>query len=140
MNDHDPLRDDLIRGSRQQALARAARMQPSHEESAFRQALVSWLPMIIGGTLAGWAITRRSRLAQLCGASLGAGILATFVIGRHCASALSTPADAELWPFPESDDSVDEASAASFPASDPPAHAPSAMRTAGAAPAFNKIG
>lgn len=127
MNEHDPLRDDLVKASRNQARARIALSRPEHE-SALRLALVAWLPMIIGGTLASWAITRRSRLARLCGASLGAGIFAAMAMARQHSGRPGLPADAESEPLFESGDSIDEASAASFPASDPPSHVSSVGR------------
>lgn len=132
MNEHDPLRDDLIRVSRDQALARVVPNRTEHE-GALRSALISWLPMIIGGALAGWAVTRRSRLARFCGASLGAGIFAAMTMARRHSGRTGLRTDAELEPFSESGDSIDEASAASFPASDPPSHASSVGRAMSAA-------
>jgi hypothetical protein len=122
MGENQMLRDDIVRTSRDQAVARLVEHHRWHAPGTLQRQLVAWLPIVIGGMLAGWAMTRRSRLARLCVAAAGAGCLATTIVGRQRHGGnLALLDDAEYPPLREEDDLVDEASAGSFPASDPPA-------------------
>ncbi|MCL4193408.1 MAG: hypothetical protein KJZ87_16855 [Thermoguttaceae bacterium] len=76
-----------------------------------------WGPVVVGGLLAGYGLAR-GRLPGMAIAAIGGGLIDRGLSGTCCAMAVGQ----QQVPDPVvANDAVDEASWASFPASDPPA-------------------